>query len=55
MSSDFLNADITQSFFMYGYDAGVLGGVQETEPFHRAMGVSNLLQNRLHKFSDIQL
>ncbi|KAG4441943.1 hypothetical protein IFR05_002562 [Cadophora sp. M221] len=26
------------SFFMYGYDAGVLGGVQETEPFHRAMG-----------------
>ncbi|PVH77658.1 general substrate transporter [Cadophora sp. DSE1049] len=26
------------SFFMYGYDAGVLGGVQETEPFRRAMG-----------------
>ncbi|OBT91768.2 hypothetical protein VE01_09325 [Pseudogymnoascus verrucosus] len=26
------------SFCMYGYDAGVLGGVQTTEPFHRAMG-----------------
>ncbi|KAH6682828.1 general substrate transporter [Halenospora varia] len=26
------------SFFMYGYDAGVLGGIQETKPFLRAMG-----------------
>ncbi|KAH8587092.1 general substrate transporter, partial [Bisporella sp. PMI_857] len=26
------------SFCMYGYDAGVLGGVQETEPFRKAMG-----------------
>ncbi|KFY09380.1 hypothetical protein V491_08211 [Pseudogymnoascus sp. VKM F-3775] len=26
------------SFCMYGYDAGVLGGVQTTEPFRRAMG-----------------
>ncbi|KFZ10526.1 hypothetical protein V502_08077 [Pseudogymnoascus sp. VKM F-4520 (FW-2644)] len=26
------------SFCMYGYDAGVLGGVQTTEPFLRAMG-----------------
>ena len=26
---------------MYGYDAGVLGGVQETEPFRKAMGVSS--------------
>ncbi|KAK1763974.1 general substrate transporter [Phialemonium atrogriseum] len=26
------------SFCMYGYDAGVLGGVQETRPFHQAMG-----------------
>ena len=28
---------------MYGYDAGVLGGVQETEPFRKAMGVSSEL------------
>ncbi|KAH7371117.1 general substrate transporter [Pyrenochaeta sp. MPI-SDFR-AT-0127] len=26
------------SFFLYGYDAGVLGGVQETKPFLRALG-----------------
>ncbi|KAB5531367.1 general substrate transporter [Coniochaeta sp. 2T2.1] len=26
------------SFFMYGYDAGVLGGIQDTAPFRRAMG-----------------
>jgi hypothetical protein len=26
---------------LYGYDAGVLGGVQTTEPFLRAMGVSS--------------
>lgn len=25
---------------MFGYDAGVLGGVQETEPFRNAIGVS---------------
>jgi hypothetical protein len=24
---------------MFGYDAGVLGGVQETEPFRNAIGV----------------
>jgi hypothetical protein len=24
---------------LYGYDAGVLGGVQDTEPFLKAMGV----------------
>jgi hypothetical protein len=28
-----------QAFMMYGYDAGVLGGVQATEPFLAAMGV----------------
>ncbi|OAL03659.1 general substrate transporter [Phaeosphaeriaceae sp. SRC1lsM3a] len=26
------------SFCLYGYDAGVLGGVQETKPFHDALG-----------------
>jgi hypothetical protein len=29
-----------KAFAMYGYDAGVLGGVQTTEPFLKAMGVS---------------
>ncbi|UPK94714.1 hypothetical protein LCI18_005649 [Fusarium solani-melongenae] len=29
---------ILQSFCLYGYDAGVLGGIQETEPFLHAMG-----------------
>ncbi|KAL4876842.1 general substrate transporter [Aspergillus karnatakaensis] len=28
------------AFGMYGYDAGVLGGVQETKPFRDALGVS---------------
>ena len=28
-----------QAFMMYGFDAGVLGGVQDTEPFLTAMGV----------------
>jgi hypothetical protein len=27
---------------MYGYDAGVLGGVQATEPFLNAIGVRSL-------------
>jgi len=30
------------SFAMYGYDAGVLGGVQTTKPFLDAMKVCNL-------------
>lgn len=38
------SSDKSQSFLLYGYDAGVLGGVQETKPFLHAMGVSN---NRL--------
>ncbi|KAH7116542.1 general substrate transporter, partial [Dactylonectria estremocensis] len=33
-----LSASCAISFCMYGYDAGVLGGVQETEPFLYAMG-----------------
>lgn len=33
-------SDKPQSFLLYGYDAGVLGGVQETKPFLHAMGVS---------------
>lgn len=28
-----------QGFMMFGYDAGVLGGVQTTEPFLSALGV----------------
>lgn len=28
---------------MFGYDAGVLGGVQETQPFRDAIGVSSVL------------
>ena len=39
---------------MYGYDAGVLGGVQETEPFRRAMGVSSLLWKYDISLSDVQ-
>ena len=35
-----------QSFCNYGYDAGILGGVQTTEPFLDAIGV------RLCLFSD---
>ncbi|KAF5636946.1 sugar transporter STL1 [Fusarium sp. NRRL 25303] len=31
-------SDKSQSFLLYGYDAGVLGGVQETKPFLHAMG-----------------
>ena len=31
-------ANAWQSFCMYGYDAGVLGGVQTTRPFLEAMG-----------------
>lgn len=27
---------------LFGYDAGVLGGVQTTEPFLKAMGVGQL-------------
>lgn len=35
-----IEADFTtQAFMMFGYDAGVLGGVQTTEPFLNAMGV----------------
>ncbi|KAK3718642.1 hypothetical protein LTR37_004859 [Vermiconidia calcicola] len=30
---------IRQAFLIFGYDAGVLGGVQTTEPFLNAMGV----------------
>ncbi|KAJ4109594.1 hypothetical protein NW765_004482 [Fusarium oxysporum] len=41
---DIAFSDKSQSFLLYGYDAGVLGGVQETKPFLHAMGVSN---NRL--------
>ncbi|KAH6995213.1 general substrate transporter [Ilyonectria destructans] len=33
-----LSASCAISFCMYGYDAGVLGGVQETKPFLHAMG-----------------
>lgn len=45
-SKDILNTEQStqtltneQAFMMYGYDAGVLGGVQSTEPFLKAMGV----------------
>jgi hypothetical protein len=31
-----------QAFTMYGYDAGVLGGVQATKPFLDAIGVRAL-------------
>jgi hypothetical protein len=34
-----INNQLFQAFAMYGYDAGVLGGVQGTEPFLSAMGV----------------
>ncbi|KAF1984626.1 general substrate transporter [Aulographum hederae CBS 113979] len=33
-----LTISCSTSFCLYRYDAGVLGGVQETEPFHRALG-----------------
>ncbi|ORY69024.1 general substrate transporter [Pseudomassariella vexata] len=33
-----LSASCAISFCMYGYDAGVLGGIQETKPFLHAMG-----------------
>ncbi|RKK92413.1 hypothetical protein BFJ68_g2296 [Fusarium oxysporum] len=35
---DIAFSDKSQSFLLYGYDAGVLGGVQETKPFLHAMG-----------------
>ncbi|KAH6663991.1 general substrate transporter [Plectosphaerella plurivora] len=34
----FLSWSCSISFCLYGYDAGVLGGVQETAPFRHAMG-----------------
>ncbi|KAI8662152.1 hypothetical protein LRP88_00323 [Fusarium phalaenopsidis] len=33
-----LSTSCAISFCLYGYDAGVLGGIQETEPFLHAMG-----------------
>ena len=36
---------------MYGYDAGVLGGVQTTEPFLKAMGVRQKLFETLHSLT----
>jgi len=30
---------LTQAWLLYGYDAAVLGGVQATEPFLKALGV----------------
>jgi hypothetical protein len=35
-----MQADYPQAFALYGYDAGVLGGVQNTKPFLDAIGVS---------------
>lgn len=32
-------SNVRQSFCNYGYDAGILGGVQTTKPFLDAMGV----------------
>jgi hypothetical protein len=34
---------------MFGYDAGILGGVQTTKPFLDAMGVSKISGARLPK------
>lgn len=35
--------DCPQAFALYGYDAGVLGGVQNTKPFLDAIGVGQAL------------
>jgi len=41
---------INQAFCLYGYDAGVLGGVQSTKPFLDAIGVSSIPNLSVTKF-----
>jgi hypothetical protein len=38
--------DMQEAFALYGYDAGVLGGVQNTQPFLDAIGVRKIHSQR---------